>query len=340
MSAAAKRYAKAVFDLANESGELEKITNEFRALGATVEGSPELKGALGNPMVDAAQRKAVMKAILDRSNVSVLTNNSVLFITDHRRSDVLPQIADEDHAAPRRRDLPDHQEADPELRQDRRRLRDGHRADGRRRHRPHLRPRGAMAGELVEFPGGSYGLVLNLEEDNVGVAIFGDATRGQGGRRRQAHRPHHRRARGRGPHGPRGQRARPAGRRQGPDRDARTAAASRSRPPASSQRQPVKEPLQTGIKAIDAMIPIGRGQRELIIGDRQTGKTAVAIDAIINQKGKGVFCFYVAIGQKQSTVAQVVDQAPGARRDGVHDRRRGRRLRERRRSSSSRPTPA
>jgi F-type H+-transporting ATPase subunit delta len=95
MSAAAKRYAKAVFDLANESGELEKVTNEFRELGATVEGSPELKGALGNPMVDAAQRKAVMKAILDRSNVSVLTKNSVLFITDHRRSDVLPQIADE-----------------------------------------------------------------------------------------------------------------------------------------------------------------------------------------------------------------------------------------------------
>src|SRR4029077_8105420 len=73
-------------------------------------------------------------------------------------------------------------------------------------------------------------------------------------------------------------------------------------------RQSVKEPLQTGIKAIDAMIPIGRGQRELIIGDRQTGKTAVAIDTIINQKGKGVYCFYVAIGQKQSTVAQVVEK--------------------------------
>ena len=73
-------------------------------------------------------------------------------------------------------------------------------------------------------------------------------------------------------------------------------------------RQPVKEPLQTGIKAIDAMVPIGRGQRELIIGDRQTGKTAVALDAIINQKGQGVYCFYVAIGQKQSTVASVVDK--------------------------------
>src|SRR6185436_15055519 len=73
-------------------------------------------------------------------------------------------------------------------------------------------------------------------------------------------------------------------------------------------RQSVKEPLQTGLKAIDAMIPIGRGQRELIIGDRQTGKTAVALDTIINQKGRGVYCIYVAIGQKQSTVAQVTEK--------------------------------
>merc|ERR1711991_608577 len=72
------------------------------------------------------------------------------------------------------------------------------------------------------------------------------------------------------------------------------------------KRQPVTEPMQTGIKAIDAMIPVGRGQRELIIGDRQTGKTAVAVDTIINQKGKNVFCVYVAIGQKASTVANVV----------------------------------
>ena len=76
--------------------------------------------------------------------------------------------------------------------------------------------------------------------------------------------------------------------------------------PGVVDRQPVKEPLQTGLKAIDAMVPIGRGQRELIIGDRQTGKTAVAVDTIINQKGKDVICIYVAIGQKASTVAQVV----------------------------------
>ena len=110
--------------------------------------------------------------------------------------------------------------------------------------------------------------------------------------------------------------------------------------PGILKRQPVAEPLQTGIKAIDAMIPIGRGQRELIIGDRQTGKTAIAIDTIINQKGKDVFCVYVAIGQKQSTVAAVVDKPAQVRRDGLHDRRHRRRERDARRCSSSRPTPA
>jgi F-type H+-transporting ATPase subunit alpha len=94
-------------------------------------------------------------------------------------------------------------------------------------------------------------------------------------------------------------------------------------------RQPVKEPLQTGLKAIDGMIPIGRGQRELIIGDRQTGKTAVAIDAIINQKGGNVTCIYVAIGQKRSTVAQVVDRLREAGCHGIYHHRGGDGLRVR-----------
>ena len=89
----------------------------------------------------------------------------------------------------------------------------------------------------------------------------------------------------------------------------------------------MREPLQTGIKAIDAMTPIGRGQRELIIGDRKTGKTAIGIDAIINQKAFGVKCFYVAIGQKESTVASVIEALREARRDGLHDRHHGRRQR-------------
>ncbi len=89
--------------------------------------------------------------------------------------------------------------------------------------------------------------------------------------------------------------------------------------PGIADRKPVTEPLQTGIKAVDSMIPIGRGQRELIIGDRKTGKTAIAIDTIINQKGKGVKCFYVAIGSKESTVAGIVETLQGGRGDGIYD---------------------
>ena len=93
-----------------------------------------------------------------------------------------------------------------------------------------------------------------------------------------------------------------------------------SRAPGIIERQPVKEPLQTGIKAIDSMIPIGRGQRELIIGDRQTGKTTIASDTIINQKGKDVICIYVAIGQKRSTVAQPCAEPDRSRCHGLHHR--------------------
>lgn len=162
-----------------------------------------------------------------------------------------------------------------------------------------------MAGELLEFPGETYGMALNLEEDNVGAVILGSDKEikegdivkptgtvvevpvgegmigrvvnalgqpidGKGPITAEAHRPIEYPA------------------------------------PGVLQRKSVHQPLQTGIKAIDAMIPIGKGQRELIIGDRQTGKTAIAIDTIINQKGQDVICIYVAIGQKQSTVAQLV----------------------------------
>jgi len=165
----------------------------------------------------------------------------------------------------------------------------------------------ALAGELVEFKGGLTGMVLNLEEDNVGVAIMGEAAHikegdlvkrtgriievpvGEGllGRVLDAlGNP----IDGKGP----------------------IQATERRRvelkAPGIVKRKSVHEPLQTGIKAIDAMTPIGRGQRELIIGDRQTGKTAIAVDTIINQKDTDVYCIYVATGQKQSTVAQVVDK--------------------------------
>jgi F-type H+-transporting ATPase subunit alpha len=166
---------------------------------------------------------------------------------------------------------------------------------------------GAMSGELLEFPGNLMGLVLNLEADNVGAACFGDVSNVKEGAVVK------RTARildvpvGEGLVGRVVNALGQAVDGKGPiDTPHRRRVELKA--PGILARQPVKEPLQTGIKAIDAMVPIGRGQRELIIGDRQTGKTAVAVDTIISQRGQGVYCFYVAIGQKQSTVASVVDK--------------------------------
>ena len=166
---------------------------------------------------------------------------------------------------------------------------------------------GAMAGELLEFPGNLMGLVLNLETDNVGAVCFGDVTNVKEGAvvkrtGRILDVPVGEALVGRVVNAL-GQPIDGKGPIETPHRRRVEIKA-----PGILARQPVKEPLQTGIKAIDAMVPIGRGQRELIIGDRQTGKTAVALDTIINQKGQGVYCFYIAIGQKQSTVASVVDK--------------------------------
>jgi len=163
----------------------------------------------------------------------------------------------------------------------------------------------AMAGELIKFPGDIMGMVLNLEEDNVGVVLFGsDKNIKEGDRVERTGRI------ASVPVGPAmiGRVVNAIGQ---PVDGKGPIATDKFRnvefkAPGVIQRQPVKEPLQTGIKAIDSMIPIGRGQRELIIGDRQTGKTTIAIDTIINQKGTGVICVYVAIGQKESTVANVV----------------------------------
>ena len=164
----------------------------------------------------------------------------------------------------------------------------------------------AMAGELVEFPGNVMGMLFNLEEDNVGAILFGeDSMIKEGDTVKRT-----------------GNIARiPVGDamigrvvdalgRPIDDKGPIVTTKFRSiegKAPNVVQRQPVKEPVQTGIKAVDGMIPIGRGQRELIIGDRQTGKTAVLIDTIINQKGTGVICIYVAVGQKASNVAAVVE---------------------------------
>ncbi len=161
-----------------------------------------------------------------------------------------------------------------------------------------------MLGELVMFPGNITGLALNLEEDNVGVAVFGDVMRiKEGDEVRRTNRIA----------------SVPVGEKLvGRIVDALGEAIDDGAPietkefrqievkaPGVMERKNVHEPLQTGIKVIDALTPIGRGQRELIIGDRKTGKTTLAVDTIINQRGQGVYCFYVAIGQKRSTVAQI-----------------------------------
>jgi F-type H+-transporting ATPase subunit alpha len=166
--------------------------------------------------------------------------------------------------------------------------------------------RNAMAGELLEFPNEVYGMVLNLEEDNVGAAILGsDVLIKEGDLVKKTNRISQV----------------PVGEELigrvvnaiGEPLDGKGSVEAKEfrnvemRAPGVVSRLPVKEPLQTGLKSIDSMIPIGRGQRELIIGDRGTGKTAIAIDTIINQKGADVFCIYVAIGQKRFTVARIVD---------------------------------
>jgi F-type H+-transporting ATPase subunit alpha len=164
----------------------------------------------------------------------------------------------------------------------------------------------AMAMEMVEFPGGIYGLCLNLEEDNVGVAVMGDDSKIKEGdvvkrTRRIAEIPVGDAVLGRvidavgNPLDGKG------------PINATEYRRVEMVAPGVIARQPVTEPMYTGMKAIDAMTPIGRGQRELIIGDRQIGKTAIGVDAIINQKHSDIYCIYVAVGQKMSTVAQVVD---------------------------------
>lgn len=165
----------------------------------------------------------------------------------------------------------------------------------------------AMAGELVEFDSGVMGMILNLEQDNVGVALFSDGAKVREGDSVKRT--------GRIVEVPTGKAL--LGRvvdalgnpidGKGPI-ETETWGRVEVKAPGIVARKSVNEPLQTGLKAIDSMVPIGRGQRELIIGDRSTGKTAVAIDAIINQKNTDVHCVYVAIGQKQSTIAQVVER--------------------------------
>src|ERR671913_771908 len=167
--------------------------------------------------------------------------------------------------------------------------------------------RSAMAGELLEFENGTMGQVFNLEEDSIGAVVFGEYLEIKEGDTVKAT--------GRLLEVPVGDAVigrvvNPLGQPMdgGPAIPSTETRKMDIVAPGIAERQPVREPLQTGIKAIDSMIPIGRGQRELIIGDRKTGKTAIAIDTIINQRDSGVKCFYVAVGQKESTVANVIEK--------------------------------
>ncbi|MGH3645143.1 MAG: F0F1 ATP synthase subunit alpha, partial [Mycobacterium sp.] len=172
-----------------------------------------------------------------------------------------------------------------------------------------------MTQELLEFPGGVLGVALNLDEHSIGAVILGDFEKIEQGQ--QVKRTNEVLS---VPVGDAflGRVVNPLGQpidAQG-DIESDTRRALELQAPSVVQRQGVEEPLQTGIKAIDAMTPIGRGQRELIIGDRKTGKTAIGIDAIINQRHSGVKCFYVAVGQKESTVAGVIE---ALRKNGAMD---------------------
>ncbi len=183
-----------------------------------------------------------------------------------------------------------------------------------------------MAEEMLEFPKGIFGMALNLEREEVGAMILGDFTEvSEGDMVKRTGRVL----------------SVPAGEEllgrvvnaigqpidgKGPI-NTKNLRPIETRAPGVIERQPVKEPLQTGIKAIDSMIPIGRGQRELIIGDRQTGKTAICVDTIINQKGGDVVCIYVAIGQKTIHRRQRRRDARKTRRDGLHHRRQRHRQR-------------
>ncbi len=193
--------------------------------------------------------------------------------------------------------------------------------------------RGAMAGELLEFETSDgetvMGMALNLDEREVGAVLLGDYIKVK---ENDTVRTTGKIVQVPSGKGMLGRIVSPLGEPldgKGPIQGIEGYRPVEFKAPGVVQRKGVHEPLQTGIMAVDAMIPIGRGQRELIIGDRQTGKTAVAIDTIINQKGTGVICIYVAIGQKASTVAGVVETLDQLRRDGLHDRRVGHRVRRR-----------
>src|SRR3989441_1284638 len=326
----ANRYARALADVLARKGDYRAALKELQGFAAAYGASRELREVLKTPAVPLEQKTKVLEAVLARLKASTVTRNFLRVLLANYRMVLLEKVVEgfrrvanarmgiaEVRVSSGARLSPAEEEA----------LRAAFRKLTREQienfdHSVRISEVGsvisvgdgvariygldnAMAGELLELPHNVAGLALNLEEDQVSAVLLGDYSRIKEGdvvkRTKQIMSV------------PVGEAlvgrvvdslGRPAD-GKGPVLTEHYNTIERLAP-GGVDRLPVREPLQTGIKAIDAMIPIGRGQRELIIGDRQTGKTALVLDTIINQRGGDVICIYVAIGQKRSTVAQVV----------------------------------
>jgi F-type H+-transporting ATPase subunit alpha len=278
----AKRYASALLSVSNDIASIAEVLNEVTI---AIE-NKEVKTALTSPLVSAEMKTDMIIAALGEDADKALVN-FIKVLGENKRLDMIPAIAKVLNA--------DLQKESNQY--------EGVLKSSKKLGKEELS--NVMAGEVVEFDNGAKGLVLNLEESNVGVVVLGSSTGIKEGmsvkRAGELLKT---------PVGDAmiGRVVNPLG--EPVDGKGTIEAAEHrfveEKAPGIMARKSVHEPLQTGIKAIDALVPVGRGQRELIIGDRQTGKTTLAIDTIINQKGQDVVCIYVAIGQKQSTVAATV----------------------------------
>src|SRR2546422_351910 len=313
---AATRYARAALDVAiKEKANLEQIEQELADFAGLLDAQPLLKKVLLNPAVPVPRKRAAVVDLMKQAKLSPIVSKLLVLLAERDRLILVPDLvasyrdrladyrqivrAEETTATALAPERVGSYAVDVDVAEVGSIISIG---DGIARVHG---VENAMAGEMLEFPHGVFGIALNLEEESVGAVLLGEFKEIKEGDLVKRT--------GRIISVPVGEEM--LGRvvnALGQPIDGKGPVGTKQFSPIERlapgvvDRQPVKEPLQTGLKAIDAMVPIGRGQRELIIGDRQTGKTAVAIDAILNQKDTGVICIYSAIGQKQSTVAQVV----------------------------------
>src|SRR2546422_941636 len=323
MAVAHRMYARALFEAARDADRLDPVREE---LGDFVEAQrqvPELRGLLRNPQLDHRAKAAALEELLGGDEQ--LVRNFLLLLAEKNRAGEIEEIAREfDRLVAQAEGILD-VELTTAVELSEKEARDvigqiekasGRKVEATQRVDPDLIAgvyglENAVSLEMLEFEHGVTGLALNLEEDNVGTALFGEwehVKEGEAVKRT-----------GRVTSIPVGEAligriVNPLGQPldgQGPIETSETRPME-FKAPGVVDRQPVKEPLQTGLKAIDSMIPIGRGQRELIIGDRGTGKTAILVDTILNQRDEDIVCVYVAIGQEEATVAQVYERLKDA----------------------------